>query len=640
MTTSQCAAAVSEAEASKPAARPRLINDPRLHFGAIVAIALIPRLAYLAEIHRWPFFYSPVMDSQTQYGWASVLVQTFGIGNKEVLGKAPAYAYFLALAQVALGDGKPALFGAHLVQLLLGAATAGMVYLVGRRVFSSPVGIAAGLIFALYSPAVYREGQLLDTALATFLAVGLLLAVIPALDRPTGARWVGTGVLLGLLGLTRPNLLLLALPVAGVMLVSLRRSVERRELLRMVALFGVGIILPIVPITVRNYVISGELIPISSNGGINVYTGNHEGSDGFSPIPAGIAWERTWYEARREAGALSDRQRDAYYLAKAKAFWRDHPGAALALLVKKNYLYWNAYEIPNNVSYDWGRAHSSVLRGLPFTFAIVGPLGLLGIALGGWRGRNAWLLTLFVITQVVAVTIFFVCGRYRMPALPALSIFAAFALFSVGRMIRGRRLGALAFSLAGLAAAGLLVNSDFYGVRRAHGANRDWYYLGRSYVSSSDLSAAAEAFQRAAAEDPSDADALAFLGQVERARGNYKASADAMRRALQAAPDYTSVAKEMADLYLDQGWPLEEPERLLRRALTEQEGNAWGLLTLARINVHTGALEEAAANLAAADRELRYWHPSDRRTQQLYAYRQQVLGEAMAAGAPVAPQGM
>ncbi len=66
--------------------RHRLVDDWRFQMGAIMLIALIPRIVYLFEIRSWPFFEHPVLDSRTQWKWAAILVNTSGLGNTEVLG--------------------------------------------------------------------------------------------------------------------------------------------------------------------------------------------------------------------------------------------------------------------------------------------------------------------------------------------------------------------------------------------------------------------------------------------------------------------------------------------------------------------------------------------------------------------------
>ncbi|HUU53610.1 MAG TPA: glycosyltransferase family 39 protein [Armatimonadota bacterium] len=608
------------------------VHDWRVQAGAVALAALVPRLVYLVQIRSWPFFSYPVLDSRTQWKWASILVSGHWIGNREVLAKAPLYAYFLALNQWALGEREASLFSAHLLQLLLGAATCGLTYVIGRRVFGPAVGFAAGLLLACYSPAIYREGQLLDTALATFLATSFLLLLLRAFERPRSRQaWFAAGLVLGLLGLTRPNLLLLALPTVVLMVVWERKGMGWRELGAAVGVFAVAVVLPIVPITGRNYLIVRRFIPISTMGGINLYTGNNPEADGYSPIPSGIAWERTWQEAMGE-GKMGTTAMDEYWREKAIRFMREQPGAAAALFGRKLYLYWNAYEIPNNVSYEWGRAHSSVLRAVPLTFAVIGPLGLLGMALGGGRKRGAWLLTFFVLTQMAAVAIFFITGRYRVPAVPALCVFAAFAAIELGRMVAARRVGLAALALAGLAGFALLVNSDAYGVRRSATANRDWYYLGQSYVMAGEYEKAKQALGMATEQDPDDADAYSFLGQVEMQLGESEEAARDLRKAVQIAPDYATAAVKLAELHLEEGWPLEEVERLLRRAVEGRQRDVEGWAMLARLDIRLGNLERARVDLAAAAAGLAYRSRSDTRTASAIHAVTRAAAEAKEAG--------
>jgi len=592
----------------------RLISDWRFQLAVVVFVALVPRLIYLWQIKSWPFFSYPVLDSRTQWKWASILMSGHWIGNREVLAKAPLYAYSLGVIQWAMREREASLFAAHLLQLLLGAATCGLTYLLGRKVFGATVGFVAGLLLALYSPGIYREGQLLDTALATFLAASFALLLLRAFEMPRSRQaWFATGLVLGLLGLTRPNLLLLGFTAIALMVIWERKSLGWRGLGAAVGVLALGVVLPIVPITGRNYLLTRHFIPISITGGINLYTGNSPEADGYSPIPSGIGWERTWQEAMGH-DAMTTTAMDQYWRRKALRFMREQPGAVLSLLGKKMYLYWNAYEIPNNVSYDWGRAHSSLLRAVPLTFAVIGPLGLLGIALGGWRRRGAWVLTLFVATQVVAVAVFFITGRYRMPALPALCVFAAFAVVELARMAAARRGGQAALAVVGLAALALFVNSDAYGVRRSRGANRDSFYLGQSYVMAHDHRNAKQAFVMATKEHPDDPDAYSFLGQIESQLGEPEEAARDLKKAVEIAPDFSTAAVKLAEVCLREGWPVEEVERLLRRAVEGRPRDVDGRAMLARLSIRLGNLQQAKMDLDTAAGWLARRSRSDTRT--------------------------
>ncbi len=617
----------------KPQARASLFGDWRVRFALVVLAGLIPRMIYLAQIDNWQFFHWPVLDSRTQWKWGEILLQTHLIGNQEVLAKAPLYSYYLALVNWLMGEREAGLFTAHLLQLVTGTVTCGLTYLLGRRVFGEKEGVIAGLMLAIYSPGIYRDGQLLDTALATFLATSFLLLLLWALDRPDWRRWLAAGVVLGLLALTRPNLLVMGL-VSLVLVAVWLWPVRRWNSWGLAGAFVLGVVLPIIPITGRNYLIVHRFVPISLTGGVNLWTGNNPNSDGFSPVASGIAWERTWYEAKAH-GATGAAQQDRYWQAKTMQFLREQPGLACKLLLRKIYLYWNVFEIPNNVSYDWGREHSSLLRVLPLTFAVVGPLGLFGLVLGGWRNRGAWLLSLFTIVQMVAVAIFFITGRYRMPALPALCVLAGFTIVELGRLVAKRRLGAVLLSLVGLAVFGALVNSDICQIRVNNPANRDWYYLGQSYLMGGDAQQATEAFRKATEQHSDDADAYALLGQMEAQLGLAEAAGRDYRKALDIAPDYTMAATRLGALTLEQGWPLEEPERLLRKAVEQQPGNAEGAAMLVRLNVARGDWRQARADLEMLASFVIGLSMSDTRTTgKLQAARQAVL-EAQAAGLEV-----
>jgi len=494
---------------------------------------------------------------------------------------------------------------------------------------------------AAYSPAVFEDGELLDTALATFLATVLLLCVLASLEQPSRRRWLGGGVLLGLLGLTRPNLLVLGLWAAVLALVWGRRRRPLRARGAGALWLAVGALAVIAPITARNYAITTQFIPIANNGGINFYTGNNPEADGYSPIAAGVRWQRVQYQVLSanpdmlRDGFTDYRKAEAYWTRLGLDFWREHTSRALALLLKKAYLYWNAYEIPNNLSYDWGRRHASALGWTPLVFGVLGPLALLGMAMRGWRGRQERALVGFVLAQMAAVIAFFVCGRYRMPALPVGFVFAGCALADGAGMVWGRRWGGVAAALAVLAVSAVLVNSDWHGVRRARGANRDWFYVGHSHYFAKRFREAKEAWEQAVKQHPDDADAFSFLGNAEVQVGEYASAARHMRRALELAPDFVVAAGQLAQVHLQQGWALEEPERRLVRAARAQYLYLPAFGTLARVHIRMGRLEEAGADLQRAAEALDRVTPVGKPGRGLDSSLAQAMQEAHAAGVPV-----
>lgn len=141
----------------------------------------------------------------------------------------PGYPLFLALIFGLTGQSMAALV---IVQQILSAATAIIVYTTARKVFDQSTGVLAGWLVALNPAMAYYGIVVLSETLVIFLgAVATWLIVIAI--KSGHARWfVITGVALAYLTLTKPFLLLL-LPVfvAVVVLTGQLRETWRRSIL-------------------------------------------------------------------------------------------------------------------------------------------------------------------------------------------------------------------------------------------------------------------------------------------------------------------------------------------------------------------------------------------------------------------------
>ncbi|MEV4722067.1 glycosyltransferase family 39 protein [Micromonospora humida] len=107
------------------------------------------------------------------------------------------YYVIMSVLTTLTGDSTTAL---RLPSVLAVGLTAGLVTLIGRRLFDTPVGVLAGLVFALL-PTVSRYAQEARSyALVTLAAVAATWLFLRAVDRPTRGRWWAYGVVLVLVG--------------------------------------------------------------------------------------------------------------------------------------------------------------------------------------------------------------------------------------------------------------------------------------------------------------------------------------------------------------------------------------------------------------------------------------------------------
>ncbi len=168
-------------------------------------------------------------------------------------------------------------------QAAIGAATVLGVMSLARRWFSPAVAIAAGGFLALWPSQI----QFVTVFASELLFVAVMVAAWYAWDRDASARhpgWaLGAGLLLGVSCYLRPVSLLLLVPWSVARVV--QTGTWRRTLVG-AAIAALVMAATVAPWTLRNYRAFGSAVIMSTNGGTNLWMGNHPGTDGrYHPIP-------------------------------------------------------------------------------------------------------------------------------------------------------------------------------------------------------------------------------------------------------------------------------------------------------------------------------------------------------------------
>ena len=204
-------------------------------FWLILCGALFLRWIYLWQIAAIPLFENLAGDGRVYDEWAQRIAAGDWLG-KGVFYQAPLYPYFLGILQSVL---KHDLWSIRLVQITLGAISCAWVFVVGRNLFSRPAGIASGLLLACNAPAIFFDGLIEKSALDLFLLTGLLFLVFGIDHTESWAKWLGAGAILGLLGLSRENALIL-IPVIALWIWFYFSSQPLANRLRWLGLFRCG----------------------------------------------------------------------------------------------------------------------------------------------------------------------------------------------------------------------------------------------------------------------------------------------------------------------------------------------------------------------------------------------------------------
>lgn len=507
-------------------------------FAGICAVGLVIRLIYLFQARGVPFFEHLLVDSRRYDQWARRIASGDWLGDG-VFFQAPFYPYLLGLLYRIFGDD---VWTAYLAQALLGALSCGFLFVAGRFFVSRTAGVAAGLFFALYAPAIFFDGLIQKASLASFLFAGCLALLGWAGRRPCTWTFSAIGMTLGLLSLTRENARILIVPILIWVLVGLAASRRRRAVWGLALVAGMAGVLA--PVGLRNLIVGGEFVISSSQLGPNFYIGNNPRATGtYVPLVPGqhtpIQEERNARElAERALGReLSSRGVSHYWLARAWEFVRGRPLQWLGLLGTKWALVWNAYEVPDANDYYFYRGYSSLLRGLGWFahFGVLCPLAVGGVALTLWRRRELWILYALAFIIALSVTAFFVLARYRFPIVPLLMIFAGAGL-AEGLPIFRRPGGRIVIVLALVATAAVFCNRQ----TRFEADNSSLAHMNYADVlmRQGKLTEAAEQYERGLALVPDDAQGHFDAGALYLRTRQLDGAVDHFRAAAQIDPAF------------------------------------------------------------------------------------------------------
>lgn len=466
--------------------------------GVILLLALVLRVIALQDFAKLPFLTSPQNDERVYHEVAQQIAAGNLIGGQAALRMSPLYFYFCAGIYSLFEAG---LWAIRYVHIILGLFTILLVFDTARILFGRNGAILAGLMAAFYGPFIYFEMTLLSETLAVTLQTLLLWYTVRMIAR--GKLGMGSlavcGFIWGLCTLTRPNALLLGIPFAVIPFFIPCPSGNRRRFLQAGIFLVVGV-LAIAPLTIRNWVMTGEFLLITDHGGLNFYIGNGPGATGTFRIPQEVPHsddpqnqvDLFHAAAEKETGRnLSFAQADRFWYGKTLSSIAEAPIPWLALVLKKLAMYWSGQELPINYSYEFMRENNRILAWPLVQFLWVSPLALIGTILmlaGADRRRLA--VGLINATLCLQVVLFFMVDRYRLPAVPGL-ILAAIVPLSLGiTQIRQRQWGAFLILVIGLIWALLFAWPRGFST----GNHIQYSNLGKTYLQEKMFSQAEQAF--------------------------------------------------------------------------------------------------------------------------------------------------
>jgi len=431
----------------------------RLQIAAIVAAAFVVKLVVLVQLWDHPLL-QPHGELDTAY-YVSLGQRIATEGLFAPIGAffvSPLYVYFLAAVFAAGGT----LLAAQLIQIALGAAAVGFIFLTARLWFGGRAALVAAGLAILTGAFTFNEVLILQSALDPLLVSAALYALTLGASGASGA-WgaIGTGTSLGLLVLNRPNAIVFAAAAAAVVFAGEWRNGQLKRgavlVTALLAILGAN--------AARNYAASGHFVLIASHGGLNFYIGNHDRADGtYTPVPgitpsiAGQAGDSKRVAELGSGRQLSPGEVSSYFARLAFDWMARDPAAAIRLWIRKIGILLNHVDVPLNYSYEFYARETLFLRVLAVGPWLLLPFGLAGLFWASLRTtqRGYWVWAMFVPVYGAAVVLFFVTDRYRMPIFVPLCATAGAALVRCFDLTRSRQYGALVRPAGAVAAIAIV----------------------------------------------------------------------------------------------------------------------------------------------------------------------------------------
>ena len=401
--------------------RPHVATAGKWTLIAIFLAALLVRILVNAAFQGITAAPNPAFPDSILYANAAASVATgrYEVNGRPSMHAPPGIPVLIATAKSAtLGSW----LGPRLLYSLLGAATCLFAFGIASRIGGPVAGVLAAGVLAVYPDHFYWAMHFTpETPGAAFLMAALWLSM--RLDRqPSTLGELALGVLIGLAALVTPRMLVMA-PVLMLLRLAMCYRDRLREGLRGTVLTVIAVALTIAPWTYRNYLVSGQLVLVSSHGGSTFLAGNNP------LIEADPAARGGWYQGPLSdipgwtgTRTLPEADRSVAERRLATDFLKDLPLWRLVRLEVMKF-----YHLVTPILDSPNLAYRVLVGG---GWALLAPVFILGLWRFGRRpsayGLNAVLLGTLAITLV-----FFGESRYRAAIAPVLAVYGGLGLGSL-----------------------------------------------------------------------------------------------------------------------------------------------------------------------------------------------------------------
>ena len=365
----------------------------------IFLAAAVVRIFYVFSVS-----YAPLENDAKEYDTLGIFLSQ-GKGYVNVSGeptayRPPIYPLFLGAIYFIAGHN---LLWVRLFQAFMGAAICVLAYLIAIKIFNEKIATLSGVLCCLYPPLVVDVSQIMTETLFSFL---LMLGIWLLISRRGSVYLLLSGFVFSLALLTRPFLVFF-LPFVCYWLILRYKDGAPKKMAILIA----GILIALLPWTIRNYYRLGTFVPFANVGGLTLYNSYVVPQKGFG-FNSIKSLDDEYFEISDET------LRNKFLIRKTIEYVKNKPAKVIQLAAIKMLLFiypFDGYWYP--VSFG---SKYNIFWGLILCFSMLGII----IHLDD-NDINKKLIIFLFISYIIGIIVFYGSPRFRLPIDPFLICFAA-----------------------------------------------------------------------------------------------------------------------------------------------------------------------------------------------------------------------
>ena len=396
-----------------------------------VSAGILLKLVHLMMIESSPILRLLIIDSGYYHR------QALEIASGDILGSgiffmSPLYPYLMGILYSVILRSP---FVIAVFQICLSGVTLWLLWKITNELAGRRAACYTSWAGALFPVWIYFDSVILTASTILFLNTISVWFLLKWTKTGKVKNLAAAGFFIGLSILTRPGSILFA---AGVLI-----WLSAGKKIKPALFFLAAVLLTLLPITLRNFSVSGEAALTTASGGMNFHVGNNPHANGLYYEPDFLRSaepEFEYHDYIEQAEKLSLKELSPV---EASRFWyrtgfvylMENPGKALKLYWNKFFYFWNNLEAPNNVSYYLAQRYSPLLSIMFWGFGLLGALGMAGMIFLK-KSDATVILWLYLGSIILTNMLFFTSSEFRFPALTALLPGLGFLLAKLYGQIR------------------------------------------------------------------------------------------------------------------------------------------------------------------------------------------------------------